>query len=291
MHPRIAIFAALIVAHGLAQAHGPIEPLPPSPAPSPAPISGPQSASAATGGTSTSGALAGAISGAISGPSSASTGPVTSGSTSGGGSSWADAQGGSVGAVTTGPASASSSQGPINVAPASSMQSTSRAYAIGLPAPVSASASAANCLVAGNGAWAIGWNAVSRATPQAWSDPVCTLRAMAAEADAACQYRTGALIRQRIAARVDPELALPVADHVVDLDPAKCLEARQPRILQAAAPSVTVEATAVQGQEVAPATITPAPAVQPKRRPVAPKPVQPCPTGQVLQCVPVGGAR
>lgn len=219
-----------------------------------------------------------ALGGPSSATSTASTGPSVSGAVSGS-SSGADSSSTGTGTATT---------GAITVAPASSMQSTSRAFAIGLPAPVAGMASASGCLVAGSDGTAVGWNAYSQTRTTAASDPVCTLRALAIEADAACQWRTAAVIRSRLAARVDPDLVLQVPDVVQDVAPTECLAMRQPRVVLPPAQSVTVEATQWQSADAtSPAPPAAAPAVHPKRRPAQPV-TPPCPSGQVLQCVPAG---
>lgn len=244
--------------------------------------------------TSVSSANSGSTSGASSG-STAVTGPSTSG---------AVAAGGSTGPVNTGANSGSTaSNGPINVAPATSMNSNSRALALAFPAPVQGVISASNCLVAGNRGLAIGFNFFSTTRPEAFSDPICTLRAMAAEADAACQYRTAAEMRSEAMAIVLKRDARPVPDTLVDLSAEQCLMLKQPRIVMPQASTTFVDASQWQTQDVQPpaaaqsqqATPSPAPAPAPTRRritppaPAAPAAVVPamptCAPGETTQCV------
>lgn len=233
---------------------------------------------------STSGALAGAAAGAQAG---ATTGPITVGpvqATTGP----ATAATGPVHA-SGGPSSAQAASGPVNVAPSQVSTSRTSALALSLPAPVAASAHANNCLVAGAGGWAVGWNFFSSAGPSVLEAPICTLRALAAEADAACQFRTGYLLRRQAVTLTAPSLSLPEPGGAVqDLPPAECLAAKAPRVVLPAPQQTVVTTEVVQGQQQQEA---PPPPPAPRRPPAKPAPT----CSNLPQCqapaTPLSGAR
>lgn len=232
--------------------------------------------------TSKSNANAGATSGSSSGANSGSTSGASSGSTAVTGPSTSGATSGSTSGVTN---------GPINVAPTTTMNSssTNRALALAFPAPVHGAISASNCLVAGSRGLAIGFNFFSSTRPEAFSDPVCTLRAMAAEADQACQYRTAAEMRSEAMAIVLNREPRPVPDTVVDLSPEQCLMLKQPRIVMPQANTTYVDASQWQTQDVQPPTAVQqqqTPPTPPRRRVTPPTPAAPtCAAGETAQCV------
>jgi hypothetical protein len=120
--------------------------------------------------------------------------------------------------------------------------------------------------------------------------PICTMRAMAAEADAACQFKTGALIRHEIMRQTAKIDLPPPGDNVRDLAPEECLAARAPRIVMQAAPQTTIvtQVAQDQGQEqVQPAPPPAAAPVAPRRTGrAAPPPKSAC--SNLPQCGPEG---
>lgn len=246
---------------------------------------------ASAGSASNSGAAAGAQSGSTSGATSGSssgstavTGPSNSAATSG-----STAFGGSGGSVGNLGASGTAYTGPMTLNNNESSSSSTRAFAISLPQPIAGTASASNCLVAGNNGMAIGFNFFSTTKPQAFSDPICTLRAMAAEADQACQFRTAAEMRAEVMAIVLKREPRPVADSVQDLSPEQCMLLKQPRIVMPQASTTYVDASQWQTQDVQPgATVQQqTPPAPPRRRVIpTPAPSPTCAAGETSQCVP-----
>jgi hypothetical protein len=247
--------------------------------------------------SSTSGSVSGANSGSTSnaaggqggnsaaagGTSIASTGPSVSGA-----SSTVGVYGAPVSAGST------SSSGPITVAPSTEMNSstTSRALALAFPAPVAPAIAASSCLVAGNRGFGVGFNFFSHTAPESIEAPVCSLRAMAAEADMACQYRTAAEMRAEAVAIVLKRDPRPVPDTVQDLSPEQCMLLKQPRIVMPQANTTYVDASQWQTQDLQPPTAvqstTPAPRPRPRvtPTPVAPDATPTCGAGETNQCVP-----
>jgi len=234
---------ALALASASAHATAPHEP-----APSPAPVAAPAMPAEAHS-TSTSSASAGAAAGAV------------SGSTSTGGTSSAT---GGTSSATGGQATTGSSTS------ATANTTNSRALGLGFPSINFGSASTSECIVGGPSGGAVGWNFAAKTAPSAVEAPVCSLRALAREAAAQCQWRTAALLRAEAARRVGIEPP-PVADALRDVDPVNCMQ--QPAPIVVPAPAVQ-PVTVLVSTEVEQA----APVVAPRRPPKG-KPAT-CPPGQ-----------
>lgn len=261
----------------------------------------PSNANATAKQNTTTKATSDSASAALSGSSSlagstAVSGPSTSGANAGAGASVNTGPISVTPVISGGPTSSTSgasvSSGPTVVSPTTEMNSnsTTRALALSLPAPIAGMAATHNCLVAGNDGTAVGFNFFSRTQPVAFSDPVCTLRAMAAEADQACQYRQAAEMRSEVMAIVLKRDPRPVPDTVVDLSPEQCMLLKQPRIVMPQANTTYVDASQWQTQDVQPPIAVQSQQATPRPRPrptptPTPTPVLPkCGEGQTLAC-------
>lgn len=117
--------------------------------------------------------------------------------------------------------------GPVTVDQGDS-HSNYRAWAIGLPPPVSGGNAAVNgCVVAGNSAFAAGWSFISKTDPVTLEARHCTMLLAARDAHERCQFLTSATLT----AKVGSELAgvtLTAPDGERNLTAKQCHDLRNP---------------------------------------------------------------
>lgn len=162
-------------------------------------------------------AVSGSKSKAVTGPVKSSSAATAAGGQ--GGSSSAQAAGGQGG-------SSSSTTGPVSVE--STDSSSTSAWAVGLPPPVSGGdAAVSGCVVAGNVARALGWNFASKSDVAALEPRHCTMLLAARDAHARCHFLSAATLTTKVASELSGvTLSAPPGER--DLTAAECHMLRNP---------------------------------------------------------------